>query len=90
MNTLVVSYVSFDDILPFAYRRWSWRLLNSGPLKFSELGVECMNLIHVKNTWMCAIVQFCEVGLFTVNFVIAVVSTEIWNCVYPLTKPQRR
>lgn len=36
-----------------------------------------MNLIHVKNTWMCVIAQFCEVGPFTVNFVIAVVSAEV-------------
>lgn len=64
--------------------------VNSDPIKFSELGAECMNLIHVKSTWMCAVVQFCEVGVFTVNFVIAVVSREIRNCIWPLTKLQRR
>lgn len=64
--------------------------VNSDPLKFAELGAECMNLIHVTNIWMCVIVQFCEAGHFTVNFVIAVVSTEVRNYVYPLTKLQRR
>lgn len=49
-----------------------------------------MNLINVKNIWMCAIVQFCEVGLLTVNFVIAVAGTEIRNYIWPLTKLQRR
>lgn len=88
MNTLVVTYASFDHILPFAYRRWSWSSVNSAPLKFSELGAECMNLIQVKNTWMCVIVQFFVVGLFTVNSVISVVSTETRN--YPFMKHQRR
>lgn len=49
-----------------------------------------MNLIHVKKIWMCVIVQFCEVGHFTVNFVIAVVSTEVRNYVCLLTRLQRR